>query len=133
MELYTVCFRENYWWNKIFFCSLFPLVNPSVIIFFYYQWTYRRIKYYWWKIHQRRHSIGDFIGNFFTNGMVVQMSTKNSVSKSKDFDSVLPLMFIAWNLLKFPWKTLTITSLHGTSPIRLKVSSLLGIRLKHVL
>jgi hypothetical protein len=67
-------------------------VSKSIgnIIFFYYQRTYRRTKNYWRKIHRRRLSVGDFIGNFFTNGMVVQMPMKNSIDKSKDFGSVLP-------------------------------------------
>jgi hypothetical protein len=34
-------------------------------IFFYYQLTYRWIKNYGRKIHRRRLSVGDFVGNFF--------------------------------------------------------------------
>jgi hypothetical protein len=88
MELHTVCFRGNYRRNEIvFFCLLFSLVNPSVIIFFYYQRTYRRTKNYQRKIHRWRLSIGDFVSDFFTNEMVVQILTENFVGKSKDFGS----------------------------------------------
>jgi hypothetical protein len=91
MELHTICFRGNYRRNEIFFCLLFPLVNPSVIIFFYYQRIYRWTKNYQRKIHRQRLFIGDFVGNFFTNGMVVQLPTENSVGKSKDCGSVIHL------------------------------------------
>jgi hypothetical protein len=39
MELHTVFFRGKYRWNETdkFFFALFPLVNPSVIVFFYYE------------------------------------------------------------------------------------------------
>ena len=67
----------------IFFCSPFPSVNPSVIIFFYYQQT----KNYQRKIYRRSISVGDSVGKLITNGMVVQIPTENSVGKSKDCGS----------------------------------------------
>ena len=68
----------------IFFCLLFPSVNPSVIIFFYYQRTYRLTKNYRHKIHRRSISVDDFVGKLIINGMIVQIPMKNSVNKSKD-------------------------------------------------
>jgi hypothetical protein len=65
----------------IFFYAPLPSVNPSVIIFFYYQRTYRR------KIHRQSIFVGDFVGKLITNGMIVQIPTKNSVCKSKDYGS----------------------------------------------
>jgi hypothetical protein len=65
----------------IFFYAPLPSVNPSVIIFFYYQQTYRR------KIHRQSIFFGDFVGKLITNGMIVQIPTKNSVGKSKDYGS----------------------------------------------
>jgi hypothetical protein len=67
-----------------FFCAPFPSVNPSVIIFFYYQ----RTKNYRWKIHRRRILVGDFVGKLIANRIIVQISIKNSVGKFKDCDSV---------------------------------------------
>jgi amino acid transporter len=78
----------------IFFCTPFLSVNPSVIIFFYYEWSknYRR------KIHRQSIFVGDFVGKLITNGMIVQIPMKNSVSKSKDCGSgntwlyIIPLL-----------------------------------------
>jgi hypothetical protein len=55
----------------------FPSINPSVIIFFYYRQ----------KIHQRSIFVGDFVGKLITNEMIVQIPTKNSVDKYKDYGS----------------------------------------------
>jgi hypothetical protein len=68
----------------IVFCSPFLSLNPLVIIFFYYQQTYQRTKIYRQKIHRLSISVGDFVGKLITNGMLVQIPTKNSVGKSKD-------------------------------------------------
>jgi hypothetical protein len=78
---------------KYFFARCFS-VNSSVIIFFYYQRIYWWIKNYQWKIHRRRLSVGDFVDNFFTNEMVVQISTKNSVDKSNDCGSEQHIMIL---------------------------------------
>jgi small neutral amino acid transporter SnatA (MarC family) len=48
------------------FCALFLLVNPLVIIFFYYQRIYRQTKNY-----RRSISVSDFVGKLITNGMIV--------------------------------------------------------------
>jgi len=48
---------------------------------------YRRTKNYRRKIHRRRLSVGDFVGNCFTNKMVVQIPMEKSAGKSKDFGS----------------------------------------------
>jgi hypothetical protein len=68
------------------YCFLLAF-SVSNNIFFYYQRTYRRIKNYRQKIHRLRLSASEFVGNFFTNEMVVQIPTKNSVGKSKDCGS----------------------------------------------
>jgi len=78
----------------IFFCTPFLSVNPSVIIFFYYEWSknYRR------KIHRQSIFVGDFVGKLITNEMIVQIPMENSVSKSKDCGSgntwlyIIPLL-----------------------------------------
>jgi hypothetical protein len=87
MELHTVCFRGNYRRNEIFFLLIFFVSRSISNNFFYYQRTYRQTKKYRQKIHRRRLSIGDFIGNCFTNEMVVQIPTENSIGKSKDCGS----------------------------------------------
>jgi len=85
-ELHTVFCRGKYQWNEAgnFF---FLLAFLSVIIFFYYQRTYRRTKNYRHKIHRRSIFVGDFVGKLITNGMIVQIPTKNSVGQSKDCGS----------------------------------------------
>jgi hypothetical protein len=40
------------------------------------------------KITDDRFSVGDFVGKLITDGMIVQIPTENSVSKSKDCGSV---------------------------------------------
>ena len=77
----------------------FPLVNPLVIKkyfyrhvysasksvgndFFYEQRIYRRTKNYQQKIHQRRISIGDFVGKLIINVICVLRRQKNSVGKT---------------------------------------------------
>ena len=47
-----------------------PSVNPLVIIFFYYQRIYRRIKNYRWKIHRQSIFIDNFVGKLITDGNV---------------------------------------------------------------
>ena len=80
------------------FPSVIPLVNPLVIknfitegytdeikrinLFFYYQRIYRRKKNYRRKIHRRSISIGDSVGNYFTDGICVLRRRKNSVGKT---------------------------------------------------
>jgi hypothetical protein len=109
MELHTVCFRGNYWRNEIFFCLLFLSVNLSVIIFFYYQQIYRWIKNYWQKIHWRRLSIGDLIGNFFNVKSYGSMHPISLVETSCVFHELglQETCFLTWrnrlsNLYLFP-------------------------------
>jgi hypothetical protein len=66
----------------IFFFALVPSVNPSVIIFFYYQQIYRQIKNYRWKIYWRSISVGDFVGKLFTDGICVLRWRKNFIGKT---------------------------------------------------
>jgi hypothetical protein len=60
----------------------FPSINPSVIIFFYYQRIYRRTKNYRWNIHRQRISVSDFVGKLITDGICVLRRRKNSVGKT---------------------------------------------------
>jgi hypothetical protein len=69
--------------KQVFFFRPFPLVNPSVRIFFYYQ----RTKNYWRKIHRRSISVCDSIGKLIINEMILQIPIKNSINKYKDCDS----------------------------------------------
>jgi hypothetical protein len=88
MELHIVFFRWKYRRNEANNLFLpFLSVNPSVIIFFYYQ----RTKNYRRKSHRLSISVGDFVGKLITNGMIVQILTENSVDKFKDCGSVLLL------------------------------------------
>jgi len=79
-------YRRNETGN--FFYGIFLLVNPSVIIYFYYQRTYRQTKNYRRKIHRRNISVGDIIGKLITNGLIVQIPTEKSVGKYKECGSV---------------------------------------------
>jgi len=92
MELHIVFFRWKYRRNEANNLFLpFLSVNPSVIIFFYYQRIYQRTKNYRRKSHRLSISVGDFVGKLITNGMIVQILTENFVDKFKDCGSVLLL------------------------------------------
>jgi hypothetical protein len=78
------------------FWAPFLSVNPSVIIFFYYQWTYRQKNNHRWKIHRQSIFISDFVTKLITNRIIIQILMKNSVDKFKDCDS----MYLGINLLK---------------------------------
>jgi len=65
------------------------------MIFFYYQRTYRWTKNYRRKIHRHRLSVSDFISNFFTNEMIVQILTENSVGESKDCGSDIHHIYLS--------------------------------------
>jgi len=62
------------WCGKFFFV-FFPSINPLVIIFLYYQQTFRRIKSYRWKIHRHNIFVCDFVSKLITNRMIVQILT----------------------------------------------------------
>ena len=91
-------FSNNHRWNYIwyffkgnidgmkrdFFFLPFISVNPSVVIFFYYQRTYRRKKNYRQKIHWQSISVCDSVDKLITNGMIVHILMEISVGKYKN-------------------------------------------------
>ena len=87
MELHTVCFRGNYQRNEIVFFLLAFFVSKSICNNIFLLPTDLPTDKKLPTIHRWRLSVGDFVGDFFTNEMVVQILTKNFVDKSKDFGS----------------------------------------------
>jgi len=71
-----------------------PSVNPSVIIFFYYQRIYRHTKNYWWKIHRQSISVGDFVDKLITDVICVLRRWKNSVRKTVKCCSVFDMILL---------------------------------------
>jgi hypothetical protein len=94
----------------IVFCTPFLSVNPSIIIFYYYQRTYRRIKNYRRKIHRRSISVSDFVGKLITNGIIIQIPTENFYNKYKNCGSgerITALYHAVQNLLDVEIKNIS--------------------------
>ena len=71
-----------------FFCALFLLVNPSIIIFFLLPTDLLTNK----KLPMKNSptesiAVDDFIDKLITNGMIIQIPTKTFVGKYKDCGS----------------------------------------------
>jgi hypothetical protein len=86
-----VFFRGKYRWNEANVHAPFSSVNPSIIIFFYFQQIYQWTKNYRRKIQQQSIYVSDFVGKLITNKMIVQIPTENSIDKYKDCDSELAI------------------------------------------
>jgi hypothetical protein len=83
-------YRQNYQWNfvgisvgnKKSITEGYTDEIKQVILFFYYQRIYRRIKNYRWKIHRLSIYVGDFVGKLITDKICVLRRRKNSADKT---------------------------------------------------